>query len=351
MICLIVSRFIMIMTDILMIMRILLIYPLQSDLVMPKLPANGYPTEHPFNKDNFRYILAEPDPHAPFRQEFDESQDWAGKPIPGWLYRKLSPASVMIALHDRAPQLKVSDDRLTLTGDKGYCMTRATHGVHHGCYYYEVTITEMPEGAAARIGWSQELGNLQGPVGYDKFSYSWRSRKGTAFHDSRGKHYADTTYGQGDTVGFMIELPSDDEDPDGVNHKDFLPPTHKDRALVKFKSYLYYEEKDEVQKIAKTLRPLKGSKVTCFKNGKDMGVAFENIHAGIYYPAVSLYKSTSVRLNFGPDFKCPPKTDKEFKGICELSEEAATQQTVADLIYFTQNHGKLTLDSFYGTQT
>lgn len=61
----------------------------KSDLVQPKLPANGYPTEHPFNKDGFRYILAEPDPHGPFKQEFDESADWAGKPIPGWLFRKL----------------------------------------------------------------------------------------------------------------------------------------------------------------------------------------------------------------------------------------------------------------------
>lgn len=68
---------------------------------MPKLPPNGYPSEHPFNKDGYRYILAEPDPHAPFRQEFDESQDWAGKPIPGWLYRKLTPGNVLIALHDR----------------------------------------------------------------------------------------------------------------------------------------------------------------------------------------------------------------------------------------------------------
>lgn len=72
-------------------------------------------------------MLAEPDPHAPFRQEFDESSDWAGKPIPGWLYRVLAPSAVLIALHDRAPQLKISEDRLQITGDKGYCMARATH--------------------------------------------------------------------------------------------------------------------------------------------------------------------------------------------------------------------------------
>lgn len=36
--------------------------------IAPKLPAHGYPMEHPYNKDEYRYILAEPDPHAPFRQ-------------------------------------------------------------------------------------------------------------------------------------------------------------------------------------------------------------------------------------------------------------------------------------------
>lgn len=61
-------------------------------------------------------------------QEFDESSDWAGKPIPGWLYRTLSPSTVLLALHDRAPQLKISEDRLAVTGEKGYCTVRATHG-------------------------------------------------------------------------------------------------------------------------------------------------------------------------------------------------------------------------------
>lgn len=61
-------------------------------------------------------------------QEFDESSDWAGKPIPGWLYRTSIPSTVLLALHDRAPQLKISEDRLSVTGEKGYCTVRATHG-------------------------------------------------------------------------------------------------------------------------------------------------------------------------------------------------------------------------------
>lgn len=38
------------------------------------------------------------------------------------------PANVLLTLHDRAPQIKISEDRLAATGDKGYCMVRATHG-------------------------------------------------------------------------------------------------------------------------------------------------------------------------------------------------------------------------------
>ncbi len=40
----------------------------KGELSTPALPPNGYPKEHPFNRDGYRYILAEPDPHAPCRQ-------------------------------------------------------------------------------------------------------------------------------------------------------------------------------------------------------------------------------------------------------------------------------------------
>lgn len=66
-------------------------------------------------------------------------------------------------------------------------------------------------------------GNLQAPLGYDKFSYSWRSKKGTRFHQSIGKHYSDS-YGQGDILGFYIELP------DGTETAKALPDTYKDKV-------------------------------------------------------------------------------------------------------------------------
>ena len=66
-----------------------------------RLTPKYYPSEHPFNKDSYRYILAEPDPHAPNWAAFDESVEWAGKPIPGYLYRMYLESRVLLALHDR----------------------------------------------------------------------------------------------------------------------------------------------------------------------------------------------------------------------------------------------------------
>ena len=319
----------------------------KSEFNPPKLPANGYPTEHPFNKDGYRYILAEPDPHGPFRQEFDENQDWAGKPIPCWLYRRLCPKSVLVAMHDRAPQLKVCEDRLTVTGERGYCMARATHGAHYGSWFYEIKITDMPDGSHVRLGWSQELGNLQGPCGYDKFSYAWRSRKGTRFHESIGKHFTDGGYGQGDVIGMLIVLPKDD-DPESPNNPNYLPPTFKEKPLVKFKSYLYFEEKDDIPAALKNLKPLKGSKIIYFKNGQEMGTAYEDIYRGVYYPAASFYKNVTLTFNFGPNFVYPPK-GVEYRAIEELAEDASSRQTLSDLVYFAENDGLLRLDTFYGT--
>lgn len=144
------------------------------------------------------------------------------------------PGTTLLALHDRAPQLKVSDDRLTVIGEKGYSMLRATHAVSRGSWYWEAQIVDLPDGGAARIGWAQEYANLQAPAGYDKFGYSWRSRKGTKFHESIGKHYSDG-YTLGDILGFLIVLPE-------IKNKSYLPQTYKkDRvSLFFFKNHSNY---------------------------------------------------------------------------------------------------------------
>ncbi|XP_061417864.1 set1/Ash2 histone methyltransferase complex subunit ASH2-like isoform X1 [Lethenteron reissneri] len=292
-----------------------------------RLPPHGYPLEHPFNKDGYRYILAEPDPHAPDPERI-ELDSWAGKPIPGDLYRACLYERVLLALHDRAPQLKISDDRLTVTGEKGYATVRASHGVRRGAWFFEVRVDTLPADTAARLGWSQSLGNLQAPLGFDKFSYSWRSKKGTKFHQSRGKHYSEG-YEQGDTLGFYIDLPDD------TVTANALPDTYKDKALIKFKSYLYFEEKDLVEKAEKDLRQTPGSKITFFKNGKSQGVAWEDVFEGVYFPAISLYRNCTVSINFGPHFKYPPK-GLDFQPVSDMGRRAVVEHSLADLLFHTE---------------
>lgn len=72
---------------------------------------------------------------------------------------KVFSSSFNITLCFLGPQLKISEDRLSVTGEKGYCMVRATHGITFGSWYFECTIEEMPENSATRLGWSQALGN------------------------------------------------------------------------------------------------------------------------------------------------------------------------------------------------
>lgn len=314
----------------------------RGELSTPPLPSNGYPKEHPFNRDGYRYILAEPDPHAPFRQEFDESVEMAGKPIPGFLCRVMTPETVLLALHDRAPQLTVSEDRCHVTGTKFYCTARATHSVSRGNWYFEAKVVEMPEGAAARIGWAQKNANMQAPLGFDKFGYSCRSRKGTKFHDSIGKHYSEG-YGQGDILGCLIELPEEK-----AGERDYLPPTFKDKPLIKFKSHLYYEEKDGLQENLKALKKCVGSKITFFKNGKSLGTAYEDVYGGEYYPGAGLFKHAHVKMNFGPRFKAPPQgVTVNFKPMCDRARELEVEQAVADMRFFTEQEGKLRIDSYF----
>lgn len=41
-----------------------------------------------------------------------------------------------------APQIKFTDNGLTIYNEKGYRMAKASHSVCEGCWFYEVTINE-----------------------------------------------------------------------------------------------------------------------------------------------------------------------------------------------------------------
>lgn len=84
------------------------------------------------------------------------------------------------------------------------------------------------------------------------------------------------------------------------------------QPLVKFKSHLYYEDKDLMPEALKNLKSVTSSKIVFFKNGEPQGIAFDNINAGAYYPAISIFKNATVSVNFGPSFKYP-EIEEKFK--------------------------------------
>ena len=270
----------------------------------------------PPTRDGYRYYWGEDDPELcrAYRQAILNND--ALKRF-SFTRRKLSPPFVKLSDNDRAQQLKLEND-LIVTGEKGYSMVRATHCINRGRFYYEVTINKMKKGSssddkeieATRIGWGQKYANLQAPLGYDQYGYSYRSRYGTKFHQAKGQSYDKTGgYGEGDVIGCMIELPFGNKNNIVEGHH--LPQSIKSTSLIVSNSKKkdnndrprVLEEKDEPPE---KLETLKGSSVSFYKNGQFLGVAFEDIFEGFYFPTISLYKNCRVSVNFGPKFRYPP---------------------------------------------
>ena len=107
---------------------------------------------------------------------------------------------------------------------------------------------------------------------------------------------------------------------------------------------------DHKKKIKANLKPGKGNKIQFYKNGKPLGVAFEEINDGVYYPAVSLFKSAKVmsfvipprscfqrffqiRANFGPKWKRPPENGQKFEPITDQGFKGEIEQAMADLLF------------------
>ena len=304
----------------------------------------------PMTKDGFRYYWGEEDFYSE-KYKTAENIDIL-KRLP-FTKRKAPQLTVKLSENDRAPQLKLEGD-LRVTGEKGYSMVRATSGINRGKFYYEVTVDRMNkenrEGSdgvsAARIGWSQRYSNLQAPLGYDKYGYSYRSRFGTKFHQAKGKTY-DTSggYGEGDTIGCMIELPFGNKK--NLTEGRHLPTSikitgailhsnHKRKDTDKTSKPKMLEEKDQ---IPQNLIPLPESKISFYKNGRFLGVAFKDIYEGFYYPTISLYKNCTVTVNFGPKFRFPPPqepdniSELQWRPACHMADIELIDNLLSDMIY------------------
>ncbi|KAL6736077.1 hypothetical protein Aduo_006467 [Ancylostoma duodenale] len=307
---------------------------LATDYSSSKIAAadGSGPIDFPFNKEGYRYFLVERDPNVVDRANTEEDDGLTPRIIPPYLYRLHLQRSVSISPNDRAHELRVSDDQLTVTGFEGYRVARATHAVSKGTWYFEVNFLKQPEDSHIRIGWSQPLAVVQSCIGYNKLSYSWRSLKGTKFHDAIGKKYQFGGYKEGDVLGCLIHLPHNPVKPGPSNQ--WLPSSYKDLPLINFKHNYFYESHDEVADVLKSLEPLHGSRIEFFKNGKPCGVAFTDIYKGFYHPAVSLFKNATVRCNFGPKLQYLPPGAKPMSARVD---ELYVEQTLSDILFLVSN--------------
>eukprot|EP00985_Skeletonema_marinoi_P008421 scaffold3804_cov159-Skeletonema_marinoi.AAC.4 len=284
------------------------------------------------------------------------------------------PPFVTMSTKDSAPQLKLEDPPLMTTDNdggntnirrrlvvkgaiRGYRMSRATHGVSNGCYYYEAIIgggdnsniysgqkrplhessnqeepsdlaTKRQKTGHVRIGWSTRSGDLQAPVGYDASSYAIRDTGGSRIHKSRREDkWGGTEFGPGDVVGFAISLYSDNTAKSSTSVPSSLG---LDSATI--------GGTNGVSNGMKADTPT-GSHIRFFINGKQVGdKAFDNITLGTYYPAVSCYSDSTVKLNFGPHFVYPP--NKEMQPVSDLCSVPPRPGDVLDTVLSTSNEGK-----------
>ncbi|KAF0697267.1 Aste57867_12039 [Aphanomyces stellatus] len=192
--------------------------------------------------------------------------------------------------------LGLSEDGLTVTGTKGYCMARTNASVKLGTYYYEIKLQESTEPYHVRFGWGTKKGDINAPVGFDEFSYAYRDIGGVTVHKSRRSESYGESFGVGDVVGALICVNWEEEEKKPASDTTTLQGRFVPPSLVKSVSD------------SAPMSPCvdKASYIRFFVNGRDQGVAFEALTFDHYYPCVSVYGNGGVRANFGPTFVFPP---------------------------------------------
>jgi len=181
--------------------------------------------------------------------------------------------------------IELSQDLQTVTGYKGYRSVLANFPIIEGTYFFEARIEQSSSpnsfsniAPQVRIGLATTKLDCEISLGSDRLSYAYKSIDGCAIHDGIKRLYNEE-YGEGDVIGCLIHM---------------KPPKPKLRGD------LVDKEKVEVNE---------GSKVIYYKNGKCLGVAFENLFEGFYHAGVSVYMSAQVSVNFGPEFEYPPNSE------------------------------------------
>ncbi|KAG9204279.1 hypothetical protein G6514_001353 [Epicoccum nigrum] len=361
------------------------------------------PQDYAWNKKGYKYTHCVADPLFRHKQYYRQTDS-----------RPYGPRMS----HEDSDKWFYFDDSATIVSqEKGWRMGRGNVVAREGRMYYEVKILRgIPQdgpkdpidprtgdtkpGPHVRMGWARREAPLDGPVGFDGYSYGITDARFEAQHRSRAskifkplprgakskhmkarpphgkpvpvEYVTDAHIAEGDVIGLEIQLPSlsmhrkvvegiynpavDLGDGfDTVSNADpFDRPLDiiRDRIPVPYKGNFYFEQLDyQVTKAVDayhdrgpvpkvhpspnhedvSVRSLPHSHIKVYKNGVEVGIAFENLLAFLppasvpsveavkagartgfddgmvgYLPAISVFNGGIAQVNMGPDFWCPP---------------------------------------------
>ena len=215
------------------------------------------------------------------------------------LLDNLAIACLSVCFRDK--RVKLTDDRFSATGHRGYTTVLGTHAATRGKWYFEVTVVDLnnKEGHV-RLGWSTRRSRYDMPIGSDIFSFAIRDECGEKVVQGCRFRYADVSVKEGDIVGCYLTLPDD-----GMNNVsiDYEDPTWTPGLLC-----------DPQYPPIPSILP--NSEIEWSINGQRFGKAFTNLVEGAYYPAISLFMKAKVDANFGPSFSNQPENG--FRAVAEL---------------------------------
>lgn len=324
---------------------------------------------------------------------------------------EVEPYCARISYEDRSPNIYITKDALTCTTSSGYRSARANVGVSSGKWYLEfeiinannnsnigaITNSNNNDEAHVRIGWTRREASLETPVGHDAYGYGLRDVTGEKVHLSRPKPFIHGGFTSGDVIGLLIDLPTDAlttkhgsaaENNGALNNastttigskasisktalfsdivRDRIPIRYKGQLLFEILDYVPIKPMDELilptnlfkRKRENYVPPsIPGSSIRVFKNGQDMGVAFENLtdfrppnskypgHVAKsgnataddgqlgYYPTISVFRGGTAKFNFGPDFLKPPEGVVFGPGAVKPMSDRYDEQIAEDVVY------------------